>query len=267
MGNTQIIIETLVSGLANLKSIQDDLIIELNEFEDAYSKEAKIVNDRLDNISVQIDSTIKEAIKQIQFPKGISEEEIISLIKAETDKINFDTSDIENQTTKQLGQLKSELLQTISEIEIPAYEIPTSESINYDKIQDTISSWIENNSDLFKSEFDSTQLKKELQAFLANKVSNIPKAKDGQDGIGIKDIERVKDDLVITLTDGTEKRIKLPKPQIIHQGGGGGQNIENFSYDLVDKIVTIPYNQQMIVMGGIDIESELHLDGRLFLEI
>ena len=39
-----------------------------------------------------------------------------------------------------------------------------------------------------------------------------------------------------------------------------------FSYDLVNRQVIIPYNQQMIVMGGIDIECELIIDGTLILE-
>jgi hypothetical protein len=47
--------------------------------------------------------------------------------------------------------------------------------------------------------------------------------------------------------------------------GGGGD--ENFSYKaiIVDKVVTVPENQQMVVSGGITIDGELILDGELAL--
>jgi len=40
----------------------------------------------------------------------------------------------------------------------------------------------------------------------------------------------------------------------------------NFNYDIVDKTILIPYNQQMAIFGGINIEEALQIDGRLILE-
>lgn len=71
------------------------------------------------------------------------------------------------------------------------------ETLNIDKkTKDYVNSWIARNREILRGQA-------------------------GQDGIGIEDIIRDKDDLLITLTDGTEKRIALPKPKIIQQGGGG----------------------------------------------
>lgn len=44
--------------------------------------------------------------------------------------------------------------------------------------------------------------------------------KDGKDGVGIEDIKRVKDELVIELTNDTKKKFKIPKDIIKYVGGG-----------------------------------------------
>jgi len=66
MATNQELFEILIDGLSNLKEIQDSLIEEINGFQSKYSEDYKILNDRLDNISVQIDTTIKEAIKNVK---------------------------------------------------------------------------------------------------------------------------------------------------------------------------------------------------------
>jgi len=222
MADNQILFETIISGLANQLQKLKDLEEELQGFEDTYSEDYKIVNDRIDDLVLQIDRTIKEAISKIQFPKSITLEEIKELIPKEYDDTEL-KSDLGSYLDRQIqintNRIKTDIEKTINEI--PQPEIPTPEAIQYGKIQTDLQVWINDNLDLFKSEFDSTQLKKELQAYLAKKVSDIPKAKDGLNAVGIEDITRSKDDLLITLTDGTEKRIKLPKPQIQHVGGGG----------------------------------------------
>jgi hypothetical protein len=52
---------------------------------------------------------------------------------------------------------------------------------------------------------------------------------------------------------------------LIRAGGGGG--VDNFSYKTipVGQTVVIPDNQQMIVLGGINIEGELDIEGELAL--
>lgn len=53
---------------------------------------------------------------------------------------------------------------------------------------------------------------------------------------------------------------------IIRAGGGTG-GADNFSYKLVPdgELVTVPVNQQMIVVGGIEVDGELELIGELVL--
>jgi len=53
---------------------------------------------------------------------------------------------------------------------------------------------------------------------------------------------------------------------LIRAGGGGG-GVDNFSYETVPAgdIVTIPQYQQMIVVGGVNLEGELDAVGELIL--
>jgi len=213
MADNQILFETIISGLSNQLQKLKDLEEKLQGFEDTYSKDYKEVNQRIDAINVQIDTTIKEAIKNIEFPKGISEAEIMELIKSNTNEIDEAQlkQELNKLINKDIGKIKSELLQTIKDIEIPKGEKgERGESVSNDQVQNAISLWIEDNKDLLKGSDGKDG--RSIQG---------SKGKDGDDGVGIADIVRSQDDLLITLTDGTEKRIKLPKPQIQHVGGGG----------------------------------------------
>ena len=49
------------------------------------------------------------------------------------------------------------------------------------------------------------------------------KGKDGKDGIGIKDITEKNGEIVITLTDGTIKKLKMPRDIRVISGGGGSK--------------------------------------------
>lgn len=48
--------------------------------------------------------------------------------------------------------------------------------------------------------------------------------------------------------------------------GGGGVNSSNFSYNQVDQLTLIPYNQQMIVHDVVYLEHELCIEGELVIE-
>lgn len=52
---------------------------------------------------------------------------------------------------------------------------------------------------------------------------NGDKGKDGKDGIGIKDITEKNGEIVITLTDGTIKKLKMPRDIRVISGGGGSK--------------------------------------------
>jgi len=226
MADNQILFETLTSGLVNQLQKINDLEEELQSFEDVYSKDYKEVNDRINDINSQIDRTIKDAIKAIEFPATISEDDVTKLIK---DSIkNIDEAklreDLNKSINKDIGKLKSELLQAVNEIEVPRGEKGSDgESATDEQIQDNISLWIEENKDLLKG----SKGDKGERGLLGQQ------GQAGQDGVGIEDIKRSQDDLLITYTDGTEKRIRLPRQQTKFLGGGGSLTLQQATSTLI----------------------------------
>lgn len=69
--------------------------------------------------------------------------------------------------------------------------------------------------------------------------------KDGRDGVGIEDIKRVKDELVIELTNDTKKKFKIPK-DIIKYVGGGTSNDTTTSSGTYTNLTPVP-----TTLGGI----------------
>ena len=245
MADYQKLITTLAQGLKNQIAKVGDLQEELKGFEDVYSKDYKIVNDRIDAINVQIDKTIKDAIKSIEFPPTLSEDDVTKLIKEGIKNIDEDKlkKDLEDYIEKHIpppqeipiDEIKedifTDLKQEVKKLQPKEIDLQPI----YDEIEDRLKDFEAPNVD---------EIKKSLRAFIAQKVGEI-KVKDGQDGVGIEDIKRVKDELVITLTDGTEKKIKLPKPQVQHVGGGGGVSAQNAtSVQIVSAITDIQLSAQ-----------------------
>lgn len=214
MANYQEIMRTVVQGLSNQKRTLDDLNIELEavkkelgDFEGEYSKEVRILNDRIDAINVQIDKTIKEAIAQL--PKQITPDEINELISSqltslETKEDEFKTF-ITDYLVKAIAVVQSKVKDGKDGVDGKDGKDTTPK-----QIANSVEAWINENIDLLKGE-DGKDGKdgKSIQG---------KSGKDGSDGVGIVNIERSKDDLLITLTDGSEKRFKLPRVSV---GGGG----------------------------------------------
>jgi hypothetical protein len=211
--NAQLLIQTLVSGLANQKQSLSDLISEhdllkdeLKQFEDTYSKDYKIVNDRIDDINVQIDRTIKDAIKNI--PESITTDEIQSLIN---------NSIVEPDLKPIVNELRTYIKENIPEPLKPkdGEDGKDGKDATQQQIDNSVSSWLIENLDLIKGDKgDKGERGLQGQA-----------GQNGSDGVGITDIYKDKEELVITLSDETENRIKLPKQQM--QGGGGGTSLKN----------------------------------------
>lgn len=238
MANYQTIVTTLAQGLKNQVQKLNDLEItlssitnELNDFEGEYSKEVKTLNDRIDAINVQIDKTIKQAIKDIEFPTTINEDDVLKLIKdniknIDEDKLRSDLKAYINDSIPEplpTDEIKEDLYTKLFEDVQRLKPDPIDYEAIYSEIDQKLKDFEAPNID---------EIKKSLKAFVAQAVSRI-NVTNGSDGIGIEDIKRVKDDLVIYLTDGSEKKIKLPKPPTQFVGGGGGVSLQVASSTLI----------------------------------
>ncbi len=255
--------ETLKSLLEALREINQKLSevdeelngtqSELQGFEGEYAKTIKQLQESVEYLNVQIDSTIKAEIKKLpkaENGKDFDPKQLKSMFNAKFEELT-------RQRKIETTNIKKEIIELVNDIEIPKGEKgdkgENGKSVSNDEIQAFILTWIDDNKDKLKGDTGERG------------VSGL-NGKAGVDGRSIIDVTLKKDVMTIHFSDETTKEIKWPKQKVLMGGGGGNANIENFSYDIVDKVVTIPYNQQMIVMGGITIESELHINGRLILE-
>jgi len=253
------VLSELGMRIKELIEMQQNLKEEIFATQEDYSTEKVLLHQRIDEINVQIHNTIKEAVAQIRVPEdGISFDEEIA-----TRLITAQINELLTQKDKDLSTIRETFSKFIQSEMIrlrPRDGIDGKDGRNGtdgqdatdSQIEEKVTEWIESNKDELKGE----------RGFKGE-------ATKGEEGRGLKDTYLDKMDsnyVIFEYTDGTKKRIRLPSTSKTVFTGGGGHTPDNFSYDLVDKIVHIPHNQQMIVMGEITIESELHIDGRLILE-
>ena len=254
------VLKELIKGMRELhirlSEIDDELRLdikgtktEISSFQSEYAKEIKTINESIEYLNIQIDKTIKEEIAKIPTPKEI--EDLKPLIEKRFSEI-----------AKQSDQLKIDLGQEITK-QIESIEVPQGEkgdrgkqgkSATDEQVKATLSDWLDDNLD---------SLPKDLKGEKGERGLSGRNGNDGEDGISITEVTIKGDYLIVTFSNGEEKRLRLPQQKAM---GGGSGNIENFSYDLVDKTVSIPYNQQMVVFGEINITSTLELHGRLILK-
>lgn len=225
------LLATLIEAISALNQRANDLEVEndgtkkeINDFQGEYAKEVKLLQKQIDEISVQIDRLIREAIKEIPQAKdgvnGKDYDETVAkaLLKAEINKL-VKSRNLETE------KIKSEVLQAVSEIEVPkAKDGIDGKSATGLQVQNAVNEWIDANYESLKGEDG-----KSIQGAKGDS------GEDGSDGISIVNAEMKGDYLVLTFSDDTEKRVKLPKQRVLVGGGG---TIE----DRTDLIITATQN-------------------------
>jgi len=191
------LLSTLYEALAKHKELIDGLTSELNQFEDAYSKDRELIQSQLDDIYVQIDRLVKEAVNRIPKPKDgrdavIDYNRIYQVLNA---KINT----LLTSKDKDINEIRADLKSYIIE-QFATYKPKDG-----------------------KDGVDGIGIKGDAGS----------KGDKGDDGVGIEDIRLSKDTLVFELSNDTEKRVKLPsQKQTMIMGGGGGGGI---NFDLMQQ--------------------------------
>jgi len=259
----EVLLPTLFEALANLKAKTDDLVEELNSFEGEYSKDRDLINTQIEDLTVQMDRLIKEAVNALPKAKDgedaeIDYKQIEDFIKAEVDLIPKAKDG--DDATVDYEIIYNKVKELVSEI--PKPKNGDDAVVNYERLENEIKRLVD---EIPIPEDGKDASNEQVQTKVNQWLNTHEEELKGEDGLSIDEIYEKNGYIVITLSDGTIKELKLPKIEKHMTTVRGGA--DNFSYDLVDKVVTIPYNQQLIVHGEIDIQSTLIIDGRLILEL
>ena len=232
MANNSELFATLIEGLSALNQRLNDLEVdtdgtkkEINDFQSEYAKEVKLLQQQIDEITIQIDRLIKEAIKEIPIPKdgkdGADYDEDVAkaLLKAEINKLI-------KQRNLEVEKIKSEVLQAVENIPVQKGDKgEDGKSVTDEQIQTYISIWLDDNIDSLKGEDG----KRGIQGL---------RGKSGEDGVSIIDAKIENDYLVLTFSDGNIKRVKLPR-QNINMGGGGIVSQETVNHIKLDELLSM----------------------------
>jgi|LGVE01.1.fsa_nt_gb hypothetical protein len=211
-------ISVLNQSLKDLESDVDETKSEINSFENDYDKEKKLLHERIDSLNVQIYKTIQTEIKKLPIAingkDGKDYDSVVAkaLLKAEINKLV-------KQRNLETEKIKSEVLQAVKNIQVPkGRDGRDAKEVTDLQISNALSLWIDDNFDRLKGDDGKSVKGKDGRDGI-----------DGEDGRGIVKAEIKNDYLIITYSDDTEDKIKLPKQKVLVGGGGG--SIDTSKYD------------------------------------
>lgn len=203
------------------------------------SKKASNIDKKIDNLAISQEKELNDKANAILKDFEVKYENYVKNIALPKDGKDFDLNlwenfkkdrdSIINKTVGELNDLKAEIIKFFQE-----------QTANYNAIIK------ENESQNNKNEAKCNAFIKEKEARIDEIILNIEsfkgedgingkdgakgkdgkdgaKGKDGKDGIGIKDIAEKNSEIVITLTDGTIKKLKMPRDIRVISGGGGSK--------------------------------------------
>lgn len=200
------------------------------------SKKASNIDEKIDNLAISQEKDLEDKANAILKDFEVKYENYVKNIALPKDGKDFDLNlwenfkkdrdIIANKAIGELNDLKAEIIKFFQE-----------QTANYNAF--VKEKELQNN----KNEASLNAFVKEKEARIDEIILNIEsfkgedgkdgidgingkdgaKGKDGKDGIGIKDITEKKGEIVITLTDGTIKKLKMPRDIRVISGGGGSK--------------------------------------------
>jgi hypothetical protein len=203
------------------------------------SKKASNIDEKIDNLAISQEKELNDKANAILKDFEVKYENYVKNIALPKDGKDFDLNlwenfkkdrdSIINKTVSELNDLKAEVIKFFQE-----------QTANYNAIIK------ENESQNNKKEANYNAFIKEKESRIDEIILNIEsfkgkdgkdgkdgidgtngkdgaKGKDGKNGIGIKDITEKNGEIVITLTDGTIKKLKMPRDIRVVTGGGGAK--------------------------------------------
>ena len=203
------------------------------------SKKASNIDEKIDNLAISQEKELNDKANAILKDFEVKYENYVKNIALPKDGKDFDLNlwenseknrdIIANKAIGELNDLKAEITKFFQE-QITNYNALVKESES--KIDDVVTNC---NSLVEKTKAQIDEIILNIESFKGEDgkdgkdgIDGIngkdgAKGKDGKNGIGIKDITEKNGEIVITLTDGTIKKLKMPRDIRVISGGGGSK--------------------------------------------
>ena len=203
------------------------------------SKKASNIDEKIDNLAISQEKELNDKANAILKDFEVKYENYVKNIALPKDGKDFDLNLWENsekdrdiiinKTVSELNDLKAEIIKFFQE-QTANYNALIKESES--KIDDVVTNC---NSFVKKTKAQIDEIISTINTLKGEDGKDGKdgakgkdgkdgaKGKDGKDGIGIKDITEKNGEIVITLTDGTIKKLKMPRDIRVISGGGGSK--------------------------------------------
>ena len=203
------------------------------------SKKASNIDEKVDNLAISQEKELNDKANAILKDFEVKYENYVKNIALPKDGKDFDLNlwenfkkdrdIIANKAIGELNDLKAEIIKFFQE-QTDNYNAFVKE--NESKIDDVVTNC---NSLVEKTKAQIDEIILNIESFKGEdgkdgkdgvdgtNGKDGAKGKDGKDGIGIKDITEKNGEIVITLTDGTIKKLKMPRDIRVISGGGGSK--------------------------------------------
>lgn len=203
------------------------------------SKKASNIDEKIDNLAISQEKELNDKANAILKDFEVKYENYVKNIPLPKDGKDFDLNlwenfkkdrdIIANKAIGELNDLKAEIIKFFQE-QTANYNALVKESES--KIDDVVTNC---NSLVEKTKAQIDEIILNIESFKGEdgkdgkdgidgtNGKDGAKGKDGKDGIGIKDITEKNGEIVITLTDGTIKKLKMPRDIRVISGGGGSK--------------------------------------------
>ena len=203
------------------------------------SKKASNIDEKIDNLAISQEKELNDKANAILKDFEVKYENYVKNIALPKDGKDFDLNLWEN-AKEELNSAKKELETSLKNLKSEISKFNDEQISNYStfikesesKIDDVVTNC---NSFVEKTKAQIDEIILNIESFKGEDGKDGKdgakgkdgkdgaKGKDGKNGIGIKDITEKNGEIVITLTDGTIKKLKMPRDIRVISGGGGSK--------------------------------------------
>ena len=203
------------------------------------SKKASNIDEKIDNLAISQEKELNDKANAILKDFKVEYENYVKNIALPKDGKDFDLNLWEN-AKEELNSAKKELETSLKNLKSEISKFNDEQISNYStfikesesKIDDIVTNC---NSFVEKTKAQIDEIILNIESFKGEDGKDGKdgakgedgkdgaKGKDGKDGIGIRDITEKNGEIVITLTDGTIKKLKMPRDIRVISGGGGSK--------------------------------------------